>query len=86
MHAHMPIIISIAPTWLNLSRDHGMLGHADLKGGHEVPGSHSSVGMGGEDFHEVFLYFSRSTMGVYSAYLLIENLTNPSDLKLVRVT
>jgi hypothetical protein len=37
------------------------------------------------DFHNIMLYFSRAEMGVYSAYLLVENLSNLNDFKLVRI-
>ncbi|CAN0551932.1 unnamed protein product, partial [Ectocarpus sp. 12 AP-2014] len=34
---------------------------------------------------DVTLYFNRSRVGMFSTYMVVDNLTNPADIKVVRV-
>ncbi|CAG8474285.1 10773_t:CDS:2 [Acaulospora colombiana] len=60
--------------WLNISRNEGTL--------EATSEDHNRQYI---DIHTVTLSFSTSTRNVYSTYLIVENLKNPSDIKTIRI-
>ncbi|CAG8447699.1 8569_t:CDS:10 [Diversispora eburnea] len=60
--------------WLNLSRTEGIL--------ESTPDEHNRQY---NDSHTITLSFSTITRNIYSTYLIVENLRNPSDTKTIRI-
>ncbi|PKC72861.1 hypothetical protein RhiirA1_411279 [Rhizophagus irregularis] len=67
-------VSAIDKSWLNISRTEGTL--EALADEHHRQYT---------DVHAITLSFSTSTRNVYSTYLIIKNLDNPSDIKTIRV-
>ncbi|RHZ71084.1 hypothetical protein Glove_262g53 [Diversispora epigaea] len=60
--------------WLNLSRSEGILESASDEHNRQY-----------NDSHTITLSFSTSIRNIYSTYLIVENLKNPSDTKTIRI-